>query len=244
MSTGVEFRSLRESRGLTIEAIAAATRIAPRMIAALERNDLSALPPRPYARGFVAAYGRELGLDPTETVTQYFAQFEPPAAPTESVPEAAAHPVDRPRGLAWPVAIVCVAIALIIPLVNRSRSWQPRERGSVGTSGIEPAPATDGAAPVIVPRTTAPASVTAPLTVSLTFEQPCWIAASADGARVVYRMMEAGATQTLRARQTITIRVGNAGGVKWSVNGGPATRMGAPGEVRTVSLAARDSTVR
>ena len=67
-TTGVEFRAIRESRGLTVDRIASATRIPVRYIEALDRDDLRALPARPYLRGFVAAYGRELGLDPAEAV--------------------------------------------------------------------------------------------------------------------------------------------------------------------------------
>ena len=67
-TTGVEFRAIRESRGLTVDRIASATRIPVHYIEALERDDVRALPARPYLRGFVAAYGRELGLDPADAV--------------------------------------------------------------------------------------------------------------------------------------------------------------------------------
>ena len=77
-TTGVEFRAIRESRGLTVDRIASATRIPVRYIEALDRDDVRALPARPYLRGFVAAYGRELGLDPAETVARYFSQLGPP----------------------------------------------------------------------------------------------------------------------------------------------------------------------
>ena len=79
MNTGVEFRTLRESRGLTVDRIASATRIPVHYIEALERDDLRALPARPYLRGFVAAYGRELGLDPADAVSRYFAHLGPPS---------------------------------------------------------------------------------------------------------------------------------------------------------------------
>lgn len=250
MGTGLEFRSIRESRGLTIEAIAAATRIAPRILEALERDDVHALPPRPYGRGFVAAYGRELGLDPTDAVTRYFAQFEPPPPAADPLPPQAPRATDPRRRLTWAVGAALVAITLIIPLVTRSRPpARPSEGGAAGTSGTARAPtATDShvAAPSAVPAvgTTAPTPATTDLIVSLTFEQTCWISASADGTRVLRGTMEAGTTETLRAQRTITMRVGNAGGVKLSVNGRPAAVLGQFGEVRTVSFTAKDSAGR
>jgi cytoskeleton protein RodZ len=249
MGAGLEFRSIRESRGLTIGAVAAATRIAPRMLEALERDDGHALPPRPYGRGFVAAYARELGLDPAEAVTRYFAQFQPPPPAADPQPQAP-RATDPRRRLTWGVGAALIAITLIIPLITRARSpARPSEEGPAGTSGTAPGPTvTDShvAAPSAVPAvgTTTPAAATADLIVSLTFEQRSWITASADGTRVLYRTMDAGTTETLRARRTITMRVGNAGGVKLSVNGRPATVLGQFGEVRTVSFTARDSAGR
>jgi hypothetical protein len=38
----------------------------------------------------------------------------------------------------------------------------------------------------------------------------------------------------------ITMRVGDAGAVRWAVNGGPAAAMGASGEVRDVKVTDKD----
>jgi len=238
MITGVEFRSMRESRGLTIGAIAAATRIAPRMIEAVERNDLDSLPARPYARGFVAAYGRELGLDPNEAVTCYFAQFQPPAAVAPvTVASAETDELSGRRRLFAAIGATLVAVALTVALITQWRSGRPLETGARGTSGAAAIPAAtdapDAAAPSAAPAT---ASLPLPgaLVIVLTFDARSWVAASADGSRVLYRMVEGGTTETLRAQRQITMRLGNAGAVKASVNGRPAAVLGRPGEVRTV----------
>jgi hypothetical protein len=74
------------------------------------------------------------------------------------------------------------------------------------------------------------------LVVSMTFERPCWLTASADGIRVVYKTMEPGSTQVLKASREIAIRVGDAGAVAWTVNGRAQAPLGGPGEVRNVLL--------
>jgi hypothetical protein len=66
------------------------------------------------------------------------------------------------------------------------------------------------------------------------------VSATADGTRVLYRLVDAGTTETLRATREITIRVGDAGAVLWSVNGRQAVPMGHPGEVRTVTVKSED----
>ena len=240
MMTGVEFRSMRESRGLTIDAIAAATRITPRMIEAVERNDLHSLPPRPYARGFVAAYGRELGLDPNEAVTGYFAQFPPPpaAVPPETPASLETDELSGRRRLFGAIGVTLVAVALTVTLINQSRSGPPLETGARGTSGAAAIPAAtdavDAAAPIGGPATAPLLPSPGALVIVLTFDNRSWVAASADGSRVLYRMVQAGTTETLRAQREITMRLGNAGAVKASVNGRPPAALGRSGEVRTV----------
>lgn len=248
MSTGVEFRALRESRGLSVDRIATATRIPVRMIEALESDDVRALPARPYLRGFVAAYGRELGLDPADAVTRYFADHETPVEPL-TIPEPVTEPESR-TGRALIVAGLMLAVLFVIPSFNRWRSTiQLPQVPVTGTSGTAPAPAvTASTIPAPVTATPAPAatvSTPAPtdqgaivsgptdLVISLTFTRRCWLTASADGTRVVYRTMEAGATQVLKARDTIAIRVGDAGAATWTINSRAPVPMGRDGEVRT-----------
>ena len=77
MSIGAQLRASREARGLSIDAVAHTTRVQPRILAAIERDDVRAVPPRPFGRGFVKAYAREIGLDGDQTTRDYFAQFAP-----------------------------------------------------------------------------------------------------------------------------------------------------------------------
>jgi cytoskeletal protein RodZ len=242
MSTGVEFRTIRESRGLTVDRIASATRIPVRYIEALERDDIRALPARPYLRGFVAAYGRELGLDPADAVARYFADLGPPPPPEPVT--AVDLPSDEPSySRAWAVAGLALAVLLAVPVLNRWRSDveppQPQVAGTTGTAPAKPAASTTVAPAAAAPAATDQGAIVpgpGELVVSMTFERPCWLSASIDGTRVVYTTKEAGSTQVLKAGREITMRVGDAGAVTWTLNGRALAPMGGPGEVRTVVL--------
>ena len=241
MSTGVEFRAIRESRGLTVDRIASATRIPVRYIEALERDDIRALPARPYLRGFVAAYGRELGLDPADAVARYFADFGPPPPP-EPVEAVDVTSDELSYSRAWGVAALVLAVLLAVPAFNRWRSGveapRPPVAGTTGTAPAAPAP-TATAGPLTAPAATDQGAIVPgpnDLVVSMTFERPCWLSASTDGTRVLYKTMEAGSTQVLKASREITMRVGDAGSVAWTVNGHSLAPIGGPGEVRTVVL--------
>ena len=62
-SIGSKLRKARLERGLTIEDVAQSTRIRPDKLAALETDDYSSFPSMAYCRGFLAMYGKHLGVD-------------------------------------------------------------------------------------------------------------------------------------------------------------------------------------
>ena len=78
MDIGSELRAARKARGLTVEQVAALTRIRHSYLEAIERNDFDVLPAPIYTRGFLAAYAREVGLDPRDIVQRYRSAYEAP----------------------------------------------------------------------------------------------------------------------------------------------------------------------
>jgi cytoskeletal protein RodZ len=64
----------REAQGATLETVAAATRIAPRHLEALERSDHGSLPAAPFAKGYIRAYAQHLGVDPEPILEAYRAE--------------------------------------------------------------------------------------------------------------------------------------------------------------------------
>jgi transcriptional regulator with XRE-family HTH domain len=68
---GAALRRARESLDLDVEDIALATHIRAPYIAALENQDLDALPARPFAVGYVKAYARALGVDQDAVVARF-----------------------------------------------------------------------------------------------------------------------------------------------------------------------------
>lgn len=62
-SIGAKLRKARLDRGLTLENVAESTCIRPDKLAALESDDYSPFPSMAYCRGFLAMYGKHLGVD-------------------------------------------------------------------------------------------------------------------------------------------------------------------------------------
>ncbi|MBX7533055.1 DUF4115 domain-containing protein [Qipengyuania sp. 1XM1-15A] len=101
---GERLRETREAKGLSIEQVAADTRIPQRHLSTIEAGQFSALPSRTYAIGFSRTYARTLGLDENEVLDQVRAELaEADGTPAEQ--PAKFEPGDPARvpgrGLAW-----------------------------------------------------------------------------------------------------------------------------------------------
>jgi transcriptional regulator with XRE-family HTH domain len=75
MSTfGRQLKEAREARGVALDAVARATRIPARHLAALERGDLEGLPRGPFGKGYIKAFAGFLGIDSEPILEAYRAQ--------------------------------------------------------------------------------------------------------------------------------------------------------------------------
>ena len=68
---GENLRREREMRGVSLEEIAAATKISLRFLEAIEREDFSKLPGGIFSRSFIRSYARCLGLDEERVLAEY-----------------------------------------------------------------------------------------------------------------------------------------------------------------------------
>jgi cytoskeleton protein RodZ len=109
---GEYLRATREHRNLSLMQVAEATRVRRVYLEAIERGDLSPLPSRPFAVGYVRAYARALGLDGDAAVARFKAE-NPEAAPALRAPLGVGFDKDPRRQVIYAaVALLVVAVAL------------------------------------------------------------------------------------------------------------------------------------
>jgi len=72
---GPNLRRIRIQRGLTLEQLAATTKVSVSLWAGLERNDFSRWPTGIYARSYVRDYAAAIGVDPASTVDDFCRWF-------------------------------------------------------------------------------------------------------------------------------------------------------------------------
>jgi transcriptional regulator with XRE-family HTH domain len=72
---GPNLRRIRIQKGITIEQIAAATKVSADLLNGLERNDFSRWPNGIFARAYVRQYAYAIGVDPDSTVDEFCRWF-------------------------------------------------------------------------------------------------------------------------------------------------------------------------
>jgi DnaJ-class molecular chaperone len=74
--SGQDLKNLRESLGIELEEVFEATKISPTALDAIERDDLTNLPPKVYLKSFLKSYAEVLQLDAKQLVEGYVKNME------------------------------------------------------------------------------------------------------------------------------------------------------------------------
>lgn len=250
---GTRLKRAREQKGISLRAIALATKISVTALEALERNDISRLPGGIFSRGIVRAYALEVGLDPEQTVRDFIEQF-----PTDSVTAGSPHvptedhtaiESDR-RSAQTVVTLVSISLPLAIAilyftLAGVATAPEGGEAGDAGRSAAR-APAAPAAprqpetVPAVAPAPVAGAdeapAIGNPIVLTITSSAGAWVDLTVDGRRVFSRMLQPGEQTTARAGASIVLAVGDAGAVTFTINDQPGIPLGAVGQARTIRI--------
>ena len=214
------------------------------ILEAIENDDVDRLPPPIFTRGFVKAYAREVGLDPQEAAALYV----PPGAPGGHAPQAR-HASDdkrpgfsslseRERSTLVTAALVVVA-GLIFVLTD---PWKPSPTENVAASaGVaiaeDAALVHDAVATTGETRRAVPAVPRTPnMRIDLAPQAACWIEATADGERVIYKLLNSGDRYAIEGYEDLVLKVGDPSALVYSINGAKGRPLGPAGQSTTVHL--------
>lgn len=229
-SVSARLRAARETAGLTLEQLTAATRISSRHLAAIEAGNWSTLPPgKPYTLGFARSYARVVGLDEQTIandvrkeldaigpapVAKIVSQFEP------------SDPAKTPsRGLLW-LSLAAVVMLVLGGLAYWRNYYMPAAGlPEVGADQPSPAPAPVAPKPVVQP---APAPVAASGAVVFTaLEDKIW-AKFYDGAgkQLLQKQMAKGESYTIPAdAQNPQVWTGRPDALAITIGGKPVAKL-------------------
>jgi transcriptional regulator with XRE-family HTH domain len=242
-SFGDELRREREIRGISLKEIADATKISKRFLDALERNDHHTLPAPVFTRGFVREYSRYVGLNAEEMVNRYnFAAAnddrieKPPQVdkyPQTPVRDISPKP-PRKRGIPPVYARIdrnLIAAVFIAVALAGVAWWAVQHRHIDAETPAEAAPVTTRA---VVPSPVPPKPAVDDSRLQLAIEviDNSWVELDVDGKQAVNAEMIRGERRTFEATDAFRFRnIGNAAGLKLTLNGAVVPQLGDDGEV-------------
>ena len=187
---GQRLAGARTDLGMSLDDIAAATRIPKRHLATIEADSIEGLPALPYALGFVRSFARHVGLDAELAAAEYRARLN--AEPTRRMvaPEPY-EPADPARVPPKWLAILALMVALVI--AGGYALWRNSEsdgaRVAATASDLPPASETGG--PATSAATTPPSAAGGVVTVTAT--APVWVSISErNGPKLFEREMAIG----------------------------------------------------
>jgi cytoskeletal protein RodZ len=235
-TVGERLRSAREEKGLSLEDIAAQTRIPRRHLESIESADWDHLPAPTYTVGFAKSYAGAVGLDRTEIGDQLREEMggQRPVAAAAEVFE----PVDpartMPKWLVFAAIGAVILLVLLMSWLNERALDQPEETNNVAAAGQAPAAAR--------PTAPAPAPASARGPVVLAAIAPAWVRVTDQGKTLFEATMQPG--QTYPVPQTAIapmLRVGAPEALRITVGSAPAPQVGPSGQVTSdVSLLPAD----
>lgn len=248
MDIGSELRRAREARKLSLDDIAAATKISHSVLRALEANAFDHVPGGLFTRGYLRSYAGQVGLDPEIIVDAYRAEFGPVVAATEPTAE----PAEIRDAMRWDSEgqearsrhseILQFSVVMIVALVYLVSLRQAKPRDDVAfaqavaaTAPLVAAPAAAAADRPVGTSGSIPAASRA-RTMEIHPSGPCWVDVTVGGAHPISRLMTAGDRETVKVDEEITLRVGDPAAFAFSIDGAAGRALGPEGHPVTVRI--------
>jgi cytoskeleton protein RodZ len=251
LTLGQELKRRREAKGIELQDISNATRVAVRFLRAIEEDDFASLPGGLFTRSFIRTYARHVGMDEEEAISRYYEQT---GQTREDIPRYpfTAVAAERARSIFWTRVVIALFVAGVLALggyggwhywQREGKSWVERwasrratvpEQKPAPAPAAPPAPSSEAVSAAPPPEAaeeatavTAPASETSPvskpLEIRLEATDNCWISVQVDDEpKPRQEMLRAGDVRVFTPQKQVRLSVGSVPALKVTINGQPA----------------------
>jgi cytoskeletal protein RodZ len=231
---GVKLRSAREGYGFSLDDVVAYTKIARRLLQAIEDANFDNLPEPIYTQGLIKRYADALGFNGIEMSSSYPIGVNRVnrISGWKSKSQAQLRPVHL--YLIYIGLIICsvsgLSHVLTVATVTNNSQTQAKSPSSNNTSSFNLQPAINKQDNDNQNRQ---------VQVGVTLKDSSWIRVEADGKTEFEGILPQGTQRTWKAQAQLIVRAGNAGSVMLSVNQQEPKPMGEPGKPEEMKIAAR-----
>ncbi len=260
-TVGKYLKRERELRNISLKEISTATKIREHLLKAIEEDRHDLLPTPVFVKGFLIAYVKHVGLDPSDVVLRYESDLKELRGYEEKGPAAQGKKAWN-RGFVGGVIVVIIGIGIILfnawkePEEGQEHSPTRAEEALVVQEEIPPPPALpeqeEAAPPAEETVTVAEAPPAEPplaekmtepeemareeLTLEVRAIEETWLAIQVDSDLAREITLRPGETFSKRADRQIKLKIGNAGGVSVTFNGKPLGSLGDTGRIVRLSM--------
>ncbi|HEX5056898.1 MAG TPA: RodZ domain-containing protein [Gammaproteobacteria bacterium] len=113
-SYGHELKTARERSGMSLQAVADALHLDPRLIEAIEGEDAKVLPAPAYVRGYIRAYAQLVRCEPDTLIARYNVQAKSDPDLVASVHLVAASKQERDARLMWAGTAIVLSLIMVV----------------------------------------------------------------------------------------------------------------------------------
>lgn len=235
-SVGQQLRAAREAKGLSLEDIAAQTRIPRRHLESIEQSDWERLPAPTYTIGFAKSYASAIGLDRAEIGDQLRGEMggqRPATTAAAEVFEPADPARTMPRGLVLGALAGIIIIILLLSWIN-NRSLEAPEEQAAPPEAVAAAPVATAPQPTPAQQAQGP--------VVLTATAPAWIQVTDQGRTLFAGELAPGQRYEVPTTATAPrLRAGAPEALRVTVGAATAPPVGVAGRVASnISLLGPD----
>lgn len=228
MNIGEQLRAERENKGLSLLDVEEKTKIRVKYLQALEEENFEEIPGEAYRIGFLRNYARFLDLDPEPLLNQYRAQYEKNEQDSlQPLLEQRAKMVE-PKSESFSSRTILGFALIAIIIFTAAFLYFSSDRENQPIQEQNPPVAEEEQKEPEQPESTAHPDT---ITLEIVGKQQCWTEVKVDGSVQFSGHIYPGDTKKFEAKDSIQLRLGNAGGVDLIYNGEKQPPAGKAGEV-------------
>jgi cytoskeletal protein RodZ len=237
LSFGRYLQSIRLEKKISLEKVAAETRIGMGNLLLIEKEDLEALPAEVFVRGFLRAYARAIGADPAEAIRLYQAKLNMESKLADAGKFSGRSSIKLWRHLVLSVAALSAVIVLSIYGVSYLQSQaRMHETDAARESSEHPKETLPQAPQGSVAQKGSNPKTPEKLVLHLAAIEDTWIKVIVDNKDSKEYNLKSGENLEMEASVGYNLLVGNARGVELKLNEKPIPISGKNGEVVNIQL--------
>ncbi len=238
LSFGRYLKTVRLERGIRLEQISITTRIGIDNLLAIEKEDHDRLPAEVFVKGFIRAYARSVGADADEAVRLYMASRSALQETVQIEADLIKSSIHFwPRLLMSLGGVFCIMMISILAMSQLSLSAGEKV-GSKSETAAQSAPPVPSVFSVQEALTENPSPDTEPekLLLKIRSVEKTWLKVTIDDQQSREYILNPSDRLELEARSGFNLLIGNAAGVRLTLNDNDLSISGKKGQVVNLKI--------